>query len=130
MKIESKINNYNIIVKKHEAIKPKNEISKVEAINILKSKRVYLNNLILLSKESEIIIPKINKSLLFKGLSIASLVNQINIENIKAIKKFVNIKICQNIQEKFNKKIKEELKISFKINDLNIFPDKNIKKLL
>ena len=129
MKIESKINNYNIIVKKHETIKPKNEISKVEAINILKSKRVYLNNLILLSKESEIIIPKINKSLLFKGLSIASLVNQINIENIKAIKKFVNIKICQNIQEKFNKKIKEELKISFKINDLNIYPDKNIKKL-
>ena len=130
LKIESKINNYNIIVKKHEAIKPKNEISKVEAINILKSKRVYLNNLILLSKESEIIIPKINKILLFKGLSIASLVNQINIENIKAIKKFINIKICQNIQEKFNKKIKEELKISFKINDLNIYPDKSIKKLL
>ena len=133
-KIESNINNLNILVKKKEKekeiTKPKNEISKVEVINIPKSKNIYFYDLNLSSKESEIIIPKVNKSILFKELSITSLVNQIKIENVKDIKKFTNIKICQNIQEKINKKIKEELKICFKINEMIINPDKNINKLL
>ena len=136
LKIESNINNLNILTKKKEkekekeTTKTKNEISKVEIINIPKSKKIFFNDLNLSSKESEIIIPKINKSLLFKELSITSLVNQIKIENVKDIKKFINIKICQNIQEKFNKKIKEELKMCFKINEIIINPDKNKIKLL
>ena len=134
LKIESNINNLNILAQKKEkekeTTKPKNEISKIEVINIPKSKKIFFNDLNLSSKESEIIIPKINKSLLFKELSITSLVNQIKIENVKDIKKFINIKICQNIQEKFNKKIKEELKMCFKINEIIINPDKNKIKLL
>ena len=136
LKIESNINNLNILAQKKEKekekdiTKTKNEISKVEVINIPKTKKIFFNDLNLSSKESEIIIPKINKSLLFKELSITSLVNQIKIENVKEIKKFINIKICQNIQEKFNKKIKEELKMCFKINEIIINPDKNKIKLL
>ena len=136
LKIESNINNLNILTKKKEkekekeTTKPKNEISKAEVINIPKSKKIYFNDLNLSSKESEIIIPKINKSSLFKELSITSLVNQIKIEKVKNIKKFINIKVCQDIQEKFNKKIKEELKICFKINEMIINPDKNKIKLL
>ena len=107
-----------------------NIISNESQINIPKTFRISFPVLNPCPKESEIFIPKISKKLIFKELNVISLENKIYIKNTKIKKEFKDLKICTNIEEISIKMIKEELKISFKINEINIFPDEKIKKFL
>ena len=107
-----------------------NIISNESQINIPKTFRISFPVLNPCPKESEIFIPKISKKLIFKELNVLSLENKIYIKNTKIKKEFKDLKICTNIEEISIKMIKEELKISFKINEINIFPDEKIKKFL
>ena len=116
-------------IEKEKEIK-ENIISNESQINIPKTFRISFPVLNPCPKESEIFIPKISKKLIFKELNVLSLENKIYIKNTKIKKEFKDLKICTNIEEISIKMIKEELKISFKINEINIFPDEKIKKFL
>ena len=116
-------------IEKEKEIK-ENIISNESQINIPKTFRISFPVLNPCPKESEIFIPKISKKLIFKELNVLSLENKIYIKNTKIKKEFKDLKICKNIEGISIKMIKEELKISFKINEINIFPDEKIKKFL